>query len=192
VDRRTFLASGALAAGAGLAGCGRLGGTETLEPAERDTEEGDEAEAALVYRDDGDQVVVVGFEQRRAQDRPTDSSPFRLSVPHGDDTTVERFRFDLLGPTSPVDVPAEVYLLAPPNDSWPGLTVSKVDGDWTRIDYGDPGEIGEGTITVEGIVDPVDPITELRLRGEVELSTSGPGSRRYRIEPEIDLPLVTE
>ena len=192
MNRRTFLASSGAAAGVALAGCGGLlGETVTLgPPAEQVEADDDGVEKALVYRHEGDRVAVVGLEQRRPQDSPTGRFPFRLSVPHSDETTIESFRFDIRLPYPATGAPAEVYLKAPGGGLWPRITFREVADGWTRVALEDTGELGDGTLTLETVVQPYAPAERLDVRGEVALSTSA-SLDRYRVEPDASLSLVT-
>jgi hypothetical protein len=186
MDRRTFLAGGVAAAGTALAGCGGVG-TVTLDSPEKQADD-DGDSTALVYRHDGDYVADFGVAQRRPQDSPGAAVPLRVGVPHSDDTTIESLRVDV---RSPADSAApNVYLYAPQGTLWSGLSLGRAEGGWTRIDFPDPGELGEGTITLELLVDPVDPVERLLVRGLVSLSASALPGRTYRIEPQLEFPLA--
>jgi hypothetical protein len=181
MDRRAFLATGVAAAGLTTAGCsGILGETITLTDPETGTQD-DGAEKYLSYHHGGDRIVTLGFDQREVQESPTDRFGFRISVPHSDETTIESFRFDLRAPHFSPDPPADVYLGAPGGGLWPEITFEEVEDFWTRIALADASAVGEGTLTVHTIVDPVStPVDELGIRAELTLS--GSGSRTYEVE----------
>ena len=190
MNRRTYLATLSAASGATLAGCGAVFGPTTLGPPE-ETLDDDRMEKALTYRRDGDRIATLALEQRREQQSPRDRFPFRLSVWHNDDTYIEQFQFDLRTPPTSVDPPAEVYLRTPGDDLWSGLTFHRVENNWTRIALDDAGQLGEGTVTLETIIDPVgQPADEVGVRAELTLSRSGPG-RGYAIDTSTRFEPVT-
>jgi hypothetical protein len=190
MKRRTLLATGTATLAAGTAGCsGLLGGTTTLGRPEEQLDD-DGMEKHLVFRDGDDRIVVITLDQRTRQKSPTDRFRFRLYIAHGygDEanggpaTSVDSFRFDLRTPLTSVDPPANVFLAAPEGGPWPDFTFERDDDLWTRIAVEDVGELGEGTIGLTTIVDPLDvPVEEVGVRADLTLSEDGFGARR--IEP---------
>lgn len=192
MDRRTFLATGLAGAGLATAGCSSiLGETVTLTDPETGIQD-DGQEKYLTYRHDGDRIVTLGFDQREVQASPTDRFGFRISVPHSDDTKIESFRLDLRAPRSSIDPPAKIYLGSPAGGLWPDLTFTQVENRWTRIALDDTGELGEGTVTLETIVDPFSaPTEEVAIRADLSLSSSA-SNRTYEVDARTGFEPVVE
>jgi hypothetical protein len=187
MDRRTFLASGLGGLGVATAGCSSiLGSTVTLSDPE--TGEQDEGtERYLTYRDDGDRIVTLGFDQRDVRDSLKDRFGFRITVSHSDDTKIESVQFDLRAPSTSIDPPAEIYLQAPGGGLWPDLTYKVVEDSWTRIALEDTGELGEGTMNLETIVSPGSlPAEDIGIRADLKLSDTGGAGRTYQIDTRTD------
>ena len=191
MKRRAFLATGTVGLTVGTAGCSRLlGGTTTLgRPEERLDDDG--REKHLVFREGGDRIAVISLDQRTHPESSTDSFGLRLYVAHGyggDEadgpaTTVDSFRFDLRAPPASVKPPARVFLASPEGGPWPDLTFETVEDNWTRIALEDVGELGEGTIGLTTIVDPLAVAAEeVGVRAAVTLSEGGIGATTYRAE----------
>lgn len=184
MDRRSFLAAGATGVGFLAAGCsGVLGETVDLADPTVGRRDGG-SEKHLTYRHRGERVLTVGFDQRTVPESATGRFGLRISVPHSDDTSIESFRFDLRAPRSSVEPPADIFLESPGGGLWPDLTFEEVENRWTRIALEDTGELGEGTISLETIVDPLSaPAEEVGVRVELELSAAGPPpGRTYRVD----------
>lgn len=190
MDRRRFLATtaaGAVAAAAGCVGTGfgptRIGGpTEWLDD--------DGREKHLQFDIDDERLAVLTLDQMTRPATPTDPFRLRLHVAHRSDderldrpTTIERFRFDLRAPPASVGPPAEIYLNAPGGPSFPDLVFRRTADSWTRIEATDTGAIGDGTLTLETIVQPIGEFpAEIGLRAEVQLSTGGMLRPTYVLE----------
>ena len=134
---------------------------------------------------------MISLDQRTHPKSPTESFGLRLYVAHGDGddasdrpaTTVDRFRFDLRAPPASVKPPARVFLASPEGGPWPDLTFETVEDSWTRIAVEDVGELGEGTIGLTTIVDPLEfAVEEVGVRAAVTLSEGGIGGTTYRAE----------
>lgn len=191
MKRRGFLATGTVGLTAGTAGCsGLLGSTISLgRPEERLDDDG--REKHLIFRTGGDRIAVMSLDQRTHPESPTESFGFRLYVAHGngDDgadgpaTTVDGFRFDLRAPPASVKPPAKVFLASPEGGPWPDLTFETVEDSWTRIALENVGELGEGTIGLTTIIDPLNvPVEEVGVKAEVALSEGSIGGTTYRAE----------
>ncbi|MFC7133390.1 MULTISPECIES: hypothetical protein [Salinibaculum] len=191
MDRRTFLATGLAGAGLATAGCsGLLGSTVPLTVEETEPED-EGREKYLICRHDGQRILAVGFDQRSLQRSPTDDFGFRITNSH-DDTKIESFTVDLRAPRTSVDPPANIYLKAPSGGLWPDLTYEEVEDLWTRIELDDTGELGEGTLNLETLVDPnATPVTEVGIRVEMELSSTESG-RRYTLDTVTEFEPVVE
>jgi hypothetical protein len=188
MDRRRFLAAGVTGFGVALTGCSELlGRTISVTNPETALHDGGR-EKYLTYRHDDDRIVTVGFDQRTVPATPTDQFGFRISVPHSDETTIESFQFDLRVPQSSIDPPADIYLESPSGGLWPDITFREVENRWTRIALADTGELGDGTMTLETIVDPHSvPAEQVGIRVELELSTSAsPPNRTYRVDTSTE------
>lgn len=194
MHRRSFLATGTAGVATALASCsGVFGGQVNLTNPETELQDGGR-EKYLVYSHDGERIVTVGFSQRTVPDSLTDQFGFRITVSHSDETKIESFRFDLRAPQSSVDPPADIYLESPAGGLWPDITYREVEDRWTRIALADTEELGEGTMTLETIVDPHSaPAAEVGLRVDLNLSTSGsPPNRTYRVSTSTTFEPITD
>ncbi len=191
MNRRTFLATGLASAGLATAGCSSVLGSTVALTVETTEQQDDGREKYLICRD-GDQTLLrVGFDQRQAQQSPTDSFGFRITASH-DDTKIESFRFDLRAPQTSVDPPAEIYLKAPSGGLWPDITFRDVENSWTRIEVTDTGDLGDGTLGVDTRIDPVSvPVTEIGIRVEMRLSSTE-GRRTYTLDTSTQFEPVIE
>jgi hypothetical protein len=194
MDRRKFLAAGVTGFGVAVAGCSEvLGETITLANPETEVQDGGR-EKYLTYHHDDDRIVTVGFDQQTIPATQTDQFEFRISVSHSDETKIESFQFDLRVPQSSIDPPADIYFESPSGGLWHDITFREVENRWTRIALADTGELGDGTMTLETIVDPHSvPAKEVGIRVETELSTSGsPPNRTYRVDNSTDFEPIIE
>lgn len=194
MERRRYLAAGVTGLGITIAGCsGLLGGTINLTDPETELQDGGR-EKYLTYRHDDERIVTVGFDQRTVPPSLTNQFGFRISVSHSDETKIESFQFDLRVPQSSINPPADIYLESPSGGLWPDITYREVENGWTRIALADTGKLGEGTMTLETIVNPISvPAEELGIRAEIELSTSGsPPNRRYRVDTTTEFEPTVE
>jgi hypothetical protein len=194
MERRQFLVAGTTGLSVAIAGCSALlGGTITLSNPEMSLQD-DGREKYLTYRHDDARIVTVGFDQRTVPATRTDQFGFRISVPHSDDTKIESFQFDLRVPPSSIDPPADIYLESPSGGLWPDITFREVENQWTRIALADTGKLGDGTMTLETIIDPHSvPAEQVGIRVELTLSSSGsPPNRAYRVDTSTEFePIIT-
>jgi hypothetical protein len=194
MDRRTFLTAGVTGLGVAIAGCSEvLGGTITLAKPETELQHGGREKYLTSHHAD-DRIVTIGFDQQTVLATQTDKFEFRISVSHSDETKIESFQFDLRVPQSSIDPPADIYFESPSGGLWPDITFRDVENGWTRIALADTGELGDGTITVETIVDPHSvPAENVGTRVETALSTSGsPPNRTYRVDDSTDFEPIIE
>jgi hypothetical protein len=172
MNRRTFLAAGVAGVGAATAGCSSLLGSTVALPLDDTGVDDDGREKHLIFRDGDQRIAAVSLDQRDVQQSPTDDFGFRISASH-DDTKIESFQFDLRAPQTSVDPPAEIYLESPAGGLWPDITFREVENSWTRIALDDTGDLGEGTLNLDTIINPVDtPVSEVGIRVEMELSST--------------------
>lgn len=189
MERRQFLATGLAGLGLATAGCSSvLGNTVTLTDPEQEFDD-DGQEKYLIYRHDGTRIVTVGFDQRTVPASLTDQFGFRITASHSEETTIDQFRFDLRAPQTSVDPPADIYLKAPQGGLWSDLNYEQIENSWTRIALDDTGSLGDGTISLETIVDPGSvPAEAVGVRGELTLSDAG---TTYSVEFRTEFEPVT-
>jgi len=195
MDRRTFLGTGATLLGASVAGCEEIGGrTVTLGDPEEETRDGGQR-TYLTYRHDGERIVSPGFIQRNVPAAAGEPFGVRVTMPHSEETTIDSFRVDMRAPRTPGTGPtAEVYLAAPGGvDRWSELNFQQVEDQWTRISLSETGDLGEGTISFDTIIDPFDGAVEtVGIRLAVTLSTGrGVPGRTYRLDTLTGVAPVT-
>ncbi|WP_135827568.1 hypothetical protein [Halorussus halobius] len=173
MDRRRFLATAAIPVGVTTAGCS-FGADRTVElEAEIEQQDGRrENETYLVYRDDGEEVRVVGFDQHSFPASLNDRFGFGIFIEYDEATSVESFRFDLR--TQPAEEPADIYLASPPGAVWPNLRYGRVEGDGsTRIALSDAPDVTDETVFINTIIDPnTAPAERIAVDLELELTAS--------------------
>lgn len=191
MNRRAFLTTGLAGAGLATAGCSSLLGSTVALSVEDSGPQDEGREKYLICRHDGQRIAAVGFDQREVQQSPTDRFKFRVSTSH-DDSKIESFRFDLRAPMTSVDPPAEVYLASPAGGVWPDITFEDVENRWTRIALDDTGDLGEGTLSFDTIIDPnTVPVSEVGVRVEMELSSTE-SRRTYTLDTQTQFEPVVE
>lgn len=191
MNRRRFLSTALTGMVVTIAGCHGVSGSTELRPARVERETGGRrVERQLFFDHEDTPVGAIVIDQQTPQTAPTDPFKLRLHVEHGagrqtgrrPPTTIEAFRFDLRAPARSVDPPAEVYLESPAGGLWPDITFREVENRWTRIALSDVGELGDGTLTLETLIDPVSlPATPLGCRADVDLRETTVGGQRYRL-----------
>ena len=169
MDRRQFLASAVIPVGIATAGCSLAPGQTVDLHAETERQDGGrQNETYLVYRHDGEEVRVVGFDQHSFPASLDDRFGFGLVIEYDEATTVDAVRVDLRAP--PTGEPADIYLAAP-RERWPNLTYGRVDGDGaTRIALPEAGAVIDETVFLNTIVDPnAAPVERIAIDLEMEL-----------------------
>ncbi|MFQ3475971.1 hypothetical protein HKK80_06885 [Halonotius sp. F2-221B] len=182
MDRRRFLASAAIPIGITTAGCSFAPGrTVTLQAETERQDAGRQNETYLVYRHDGEEVRVVGFNQGSFPPSLDEEFGLGLFIEYDEATTLESFRFDLRAP--PTGEPADIYLASPAGDAWPYLTYGRVDGDGsTRIALADAVDSVDETMFINTVIDPNAAAVEaIAIDIEMELTADGTGTT-YRAE----------
>ncbi|WP_253738742.1 hypothetical protein [Halohasta salina] len=180
MNRRRFLASTAIPIGITTAGCSANTGQAVDLEAETERRDDDrQNETYLVYRHDGEDVRVVGFNQGSFPQSLDERFGFGMFIEYAESTTLESFRFDLRTP--PTGAPADIYLASPAGGVWPALTYGRVEGDGsTRIALSDAPDVTDETVFINTIVDPqADPAERIDVDLELELNASD-GSTTYR------------
>ena len=179
MNRRRFLASTTIPVGITTAGCStNTGRTVELEAETERQDGGSQNESYLVYRHDGEEIRVVGFNQGSFPASLDDRFGFGIFIEYDESTTLESFRFDLRAP--PTGEPSDIYLAMPAGGTWPNLTYGRVDDGSTRIALSDAPEVTDETVFINTIVDPnTDPAERIGVDLEIEL-TVPEGSTTYR------------
>jgi hypothetical protein len=193
MNRRTFLTT--TIAGAGLAataGCSLPGGPESFGRPEV-TVDDDGREKHLTYQVDDTRQAVVSLMQRGRPESPTDRFGLRLYVWHREGLSIDRLHYRLRAPPHSVKPPAEIYLKTPDGGPWPAFDLNTDDDLWTVVDVDDIGELGDGSLGLELIVEPgSEPVEEMAVHPEITLSSSGAfGGKRVaeateRFEPVFE------
>ena len=179
MHRRRFLASAAIPVGIATAGCSATTGrTVNLEAETEQQNGGNQNETSLVYRHDGEEVRVVGFNQGSFPASLDDQFGFAIYIEYDESTTVESFRFDLRTP--PTGEPADIYLASPAGEQWPYLTYGRVDGGSTRVALSDAADAVDETVFINTIIDP-NAVPAERIAIDLELELTAPDdSTTYR------------
>ena len=191
MNRRQFLATTAIPVGMATAGCS-FGTDQTVE-LDADTEQQDggrQNETYLVYRHEGEEIRVVGFDQHSFPASLTDRFGFGIVIEYDEATTVESFRFDLRTP--PAGAPADIYLASPTEAVWPNLRYGRVeDGVATRIALSDATDVTDETVFIDTIIDPNSSPAE-RIAIDLELEfTASDAPVTYRTETTTMFELET-
>ena len=182
MNRRRFLASTTIPVGITTAGCStNTGRTVELEAETERQDGGSQNETYLVYRHDGEEIRVVGFNQGSFPASLDDRFGFGIFIEYDESTTLESFRFDLRAP--PAGEPADIYLASPTGEVWPNLMYGRVDGEGsTRIALSDAPEVTDETVFINTIIDPkAAPVERIDIDLELELAASD-ASTTYRAE----------
>lgn len=199
MERRTFLATAIAGGTTAVAGCGNvIGDPVALRPTETQLDD-DGEEMHHRYEVDGRRRAVITLQQRGRRSAPDERFGLSVHVSHHvdgegneyEDSTIERFHFDLRAPAASVDPPAEIYLKPIGSAGWP-VQVETVDDRWTRLSAEDASEFGSGTITLSTIVDPFDAVDEIGFRAGVVLSNGGLTGESYRLEANTSFEPVVE
>ena len=180
MNRRRFLATAAIPVGMATAGCSAdAGRTIELEAETERQDDGRQNETYLVYRHDGEEVRVVGFNQGAFPQSLDEEFGVGVFIEYDESTTLESFRFDLRAP--PTGVPADIYLASPAGEAWPYLTYGQVDTGSTRIALSEAADVDE-TVFLSTIVDPrATAVERIAIDLELELTASD-GSTTYHAE----------
>jgi len=189
MDRRRFLASAAIPVGLTTAGCSLAPGrTVTLQAETERQDEGRQNHTYLVYRHDGEEVRVVGFNQGSFPASLDEEFGLGLFIEYDEATTLESFRFDLRAP--PTGEPADIYLATPGGDAWPYLTYGRIGGDGsTRIALADAVDSVDETMFLTTRIDPNSaPAERIAIDLEMELSArNGPTTYRAATTTTFDV-----
>lgn len=192
MDRRRFLAAATVAGALPLAGCSRDGlGTIELDAPETETEQN---ETHLIFRR-GDRRLLVFTARDRGRSDASGPIPLDLHVWHAEDTHLDSFRIEIRAPADGRDPLTEVYLRSPWYDSGPKLDFHRGDdGRTTVLAADDLGGPGEGTLSLELILEPTSMPDALPVgvSGEFGLSETGTLGRSYRAEGQMTVALVSE
>ena len=182
MDRRRLLASAAIPAGVMTAGCSFGTPTVELDAETERQDEGRQNETYLVYRHDGEEVRVVGFNQGAFPASLDEQFGLGLFIEYSEATTLESFRFDLRAP--PTGEPADIYLASPAGDEWPYLTYGQVNGEGsTRIALADAVDSVDETMFISTFIDPkAAPVEAIDIDFEMELTARDDPGTTYRAE----------
>jgi len=170
MNRRRFLASTTIPVGITTAGCStNTGRTVELEAETERQDGGSQNESYLVYRHDGEEIRVVGFNQGSFPASLDDRFGFGIFIEYDESTTLESFRFDLRTP--PIGEPADIYLASPGGEQWPYLTYGRVDDGSTRIALSETADAVDETVFINTIIDPnAAPAERIAIDLELELT----------------------
>jgi|AntDeeMetageno51_2_1112566.scaffolds.fasta_scaffold00469_5 hypothetical protein len=172
MNRRRFLAAASIPVGITTAGCSAsTGRTIELEAETERQDDGNQNETYLVYRHDGEEVRVVGFNQGAFPASLDDRFGFTIVIEYDESTTLESFRFDLRTP--PTGEPADIYLASPGGERWPYLTYGRVDSGSTRIALSDAADAADETVFINTVINPkAAPAERIAIDLELELTAS--------------------
>lgn len=178
--RRRVLAAAASSALLPLAGCSdALSGPTDLGSPEEELD-ADGREKHLVFTRGSEEQAVVSIVQRSRPGSLDRRVQFRLHVWHREGLSIDRMRFELRAPPRVTATPADVLLQVPDGGPWPEFELRR-DEQWTVVDVDGIGDLGDGSLGLDLVLDPVDdPVDELAVRTEVEFGEAGLVERRYR------------
>ncbi|MFB6074225.1 MAG: hypothetical protein ABEJ89_04365 [Haloarculaceae archaeon] len=190
MDRRTYLASGTLAAAA-LAGCSAdalpLGGPTDLSGPERQAEDD---ETYHVYRVDGDRLLVVGALYQTPPAAGAARLPFRLHVWHAEDTHVDDLSYTIRCPAGDPNGQVPLYLERPSGSPWPDTTFERgAEINETVLELSNLDLQGEGSITLSLLAEAGDRAA-VPVAVDYEVSLSGDGGP-YRADDSLSFTLGT-
>lgn len=178
--RRQLLAATTSTAFLALSGCqGSVRGPRTYGAPEEEIDARG-MEKHLVFTRDSEDQAVVTINQRRKPQSLEQQIPFRFHVWHREGLSIDRLYYKIRSPPHSTGVPADVFLQVPDSGPWPKFELTE-DRGWTVIHVDDIGALGDGSLGLDLLIDPVsDPVEELAVRTEVELGGSGVFGNRYR------------
>lgn len=179
--RRQFLAATTGTGLSTLAGCVDLGREPTSlgSPSEETEKQG--LEKHLVFTHESDDFVVITLDRRLKSQYPDRLVPIRFHVWHRAEVSVDRLLFKIRSPNHPTHLPGSVYVAIPDGGPWPKFDLRKAEDSWTIIGVDDIGTLGDGSMTLDLIIDPIGETLEtLAVETEVDLFESGILQSRYR------------
>ncbi|MDS0258416.1 hypothetical protein NDI56_03210 [Haloarcula sp. S1CR25-12] len=185
MDRRKWLGLVASAGCAGVAGCGGLGGPTELSDPSTDSEPG---ERVLEWSVDGEFICAFGVSARVSGD----TLALSTEIPHRDGTRVNTVSLRLWLPETSSST--EIALVAPvEGDSSPppSVTLSYPDQrPGILVEVTDLDDLADETIsTLDFLVRPRDPASELAIDATVGLTDDGLLATDYRLTGELRLPI---
>lgn len=186
MNRRQFLATTGGAGLLSLAGWRSTQSQSTLDDPTVETEE--DGETHLHFDRDGERLATLTVQPARQERDPT---PVDVSLWHADPTEVTSLSVHLRAPPAGHEVPAEVSLTAPQWSPRPSVELY-VDGQTggTVFEIPDTGGQGEGTMTFEFLVDPVEGSpSSLHVDATADLAEPGVLGDAYTIEGTTRVPL---
>ncbi|MFB6202091.1 MAG: hypothetical protein ABEI98_08785 [Halorhabdus sp.] len=182
MHRRTFLGAASVSSVGALAGCGGLGGPTPLTDVEVVTED-DGMDHHLTFYQDNTEQATLTVSQGNAPEAYTDRFSLRLHLWHRPGLRTEHMAFEVRGPPGGAGVPAETYLKVPDGGPWPEFRIEKDDDLSTIIAVDDLGELGEGSLGFELIVDPTTtPVDAISVHADVTFDRTETFSGTYRAE----------
>lgn len=88
-------------------------------------------------------------------------------------------------------MPADVSLQVPSGGPWPEFDLRKEGDLWTVSSVDEIGGLGDGSLTLDLIIDPVsEPAEELAIRTEVDLSAARLIEQRYRASATTEFEIL--
>ena len=185
MNRRHYLTTSAVIAGASLGGCTGLSGDTSLDDP---IEERDVEELRLVYQHEDEEVVTVSFVH--TPDRPAIRRLY-AGIEHSDDTTLDDFRFrftpELAGPSA-----TDIYLLPPPEGWYDEFDVYRKNGE-TGIQVDKLGKAEFGNIgchlLVHGELDGDGDLPPLRVEHDLTLSEDSLFGESFAVHGERSIDL---
>lgn len=193
MNRRRFLATATGACAISLAGCSRVG-VERIElrPVGQETES---RETHLLFGQDGRELLTFTVRHPRGHVEDVDQIPLRVHVWHAADIHLDGFRIELRAPADGERPITDVYLASPWYDSGPSLDFyTGDDGRTTTLAADDLGGLGDGTLSLELVLEPAELPDALPVAtsGVFGLSETGTLGRSYRAVGQTTVEIARE
>lgn len=149
-------------------------------------------EKHLIFTHDQTEQAVLTIQQFRPPSDPESPIPFRFLVWHREALSIDRLYFKLRAPPTGDELPADIYLKAPNSGPWPEFDIRTEDNLWTIIAVDDIGELGDGSLGLEFILEPVsDPVDELAVMAELGFSNTAFFGSNLRASVHTEFDIIT-
>lgn len=173
MDRRRFLLSVGIGGAISLSGCiGPFSNEELPQPS---IDEG-ENEVNMVFERDNERIMTVSVQFIEGYREESNSVPLKVTFWHKEQTKIEDIWLKLRSPPTRSGVPNEIYMLTPDGNPFPEIEFYKDSNDLgTILDTGSIGEIGQGSITLDFLLKPLNQTQTINLYIETEVTLSENG-----------------
>lgn len=188
MNRRTVLATIGGVSALSFAGCASVGGSTVLANPTEEVEA--DGETHLSFETDGDRLATLTVQPPNHGSIPI---PVDVSIGHRETTTITDLEHNLRAPPGGSGVPAQIALTAPQWQPHPPVQLYNSQDGGTVLDIDDMDEQGEGTVSFEFFVAPVEDVpSELLVEATIGLTERGVLGRQYTARARTRVRLPTD